>query len=722
MTSDLNPLNAPSGLPTRPSGTVSVYAVPESPAAYFFSVIRHRAWEIFTAVALVAGATYGISRLITPAYEATATVDIDLRTPVGVLGSDAHQVSSLDGDQFMATQMKLIQSDSVLRAVAQKYNLLKIEKQESGEPDVPETTLKQVPVLLKKLRVNRPPNTFLIEISYRSPDRELSSSVANEIADSYIRHTYNLRYQSAEGLSAFMGKQLEQLKAKMEQSSDKLAAFERDLNVADPEQKTAILSSRLIQLNNEYATAEADRLRKEAAFHSMQNGTMEAAEVSTQGEALKQLTERLSQAKEKFAVVSSQFGKNFPEYKKAAQTVDELQAQLEQARQSVSKRVEIEYHQAASREAMLASTVADLKHEFDALNARTFEYQTLKRDADADKRLYDEIDQKIREAGINAEFQNSSIRIADAARPPLKAVSPNIPLNLLLASCFSLFGAIVVAIAADKRESTIGDADSVPSAFYANVVGSLPFVRNVHGLSAGSQATASSRKLVSLERVMFDEAIQSLRTGLLLAPQNVDLRCLAVMSALPGEGKTLTACHLAIANAQKGRRTLLIDFDLHRPAVSRYLGLDVSDEGNDAPENPASNVRLRRNAAQLTKLDVLTVDTGVNRSPDVGMDELTGTEISKIVAGVRDGYELVIIDSPPILGFSTPLEIAACADGVLLVAVAGETRSKMLGQCVTSLRQIGAKNLSVVLNKVTASNSHGGYYGSYLKRYKRYAS
>ncbi len=85
--------------------------------------------------------------------------------------------------------------------------------------------------------------------------------------------------------------------------------------MADPDQKTAILSSRLIQLNNEYATAEADRLRKEAAFHSMANGSLEAAEASTQGEALKQLTERLSEAKQKFSAVKSQFGKNFPEYR-----------------------------------------------------------------------------------------------------------------------------------------------------------------------------------------------------------------------------------------------------------------------------------------------------------------------------------------------------------------------------------------------------------------------
>ena len=144
----------------------------------------------------------------------------------------------------------------------------------------------------------------------------------------------------------------------MEKSSDKLAAFERDLNVADPDQKTAILSSRLIQLNTEYTAAEADRLRKEAALHAMENGSLEAAEVSSQGDALKRLNDRLNEAQEHFAAVKNQFGKNFPDYKKAQLEVEEVQKQLNETRDSISKRVEIEFHQAANRENMLETAVA----------------------------------------------------------------------------------------------------------------------------------------------------------------------------------------------------------------------------------------------------------------------------------------------------------------------------------------------------------------------------
>ncbi len=144
---------------------------------FYFSVISAgRDKRCFSAVALtLAAGLFGVSKMITPSYEGTATVDIDLRMPAGLLGADsAASPSSLDGDQFMATQMKLIQSDSVLRGVEQKYHLLELEKQDRAALDVPTATFRNAPVFLRKLRVNRPPNTFLIENSYRSPDRELS--------------------------------------------------------------------------------------------------------------------------------------------------------------------------------------------------------------------------------------------------------------------------------------------------------------------------------------------------------------------------------------------------------------------------------------------------------------------------------------------------------------------------------------------------------------------
>jgi polysaccharide biosynthesis transport protein len=702
------------GLTTSANAVAAASAI--TPIDYYTSVVRRNGWKIFGAVLISLALTYGVSSLLTPVYEATATVDIDMRTPMGVLGTDSRQTSSPDADQFMATQMKLIQSDSVLRPVAEKFHLLDLERQYPDTPNL-QPVLNNAPIKLKKLRVNRPPNTFLIQIAYRSPDRNLSSAVANEIAASYISHTYQLRLQSSRGVSDFMERQLEELKAQMEKSSDKLAAFERDLNVADPDQKTAILSSRLIQLNTEYTAAEADRLRKEAALHAMENGSIEAAEVSSQGDALKHLNDRLNEAQEHFASIKNQFGKNFPDYKKAQLEVDEVQKQLNETRDSISKRVEIEFHQAANRENMLETAVAGLKKEFDALNARSFEYQTLKRDAEADKKLYDELDQKIKEAGINAGFQDSSVRLADAARPTLKPTFPDLKLNLLLALCFSLGGSMVVVVALDRRNLTVRDPEVAFRNLRIRVLGNLPRLKGETRVAPTVSGAATSGQLLTLDRVMFDEAIQALRSAVLLAPQNHGLRCLAVTSALPGDGKTVTACHLAAANASRGRRTLLIDFDLRRPQVDRCMGIESTESMADAVRGTAPRHSGRRSAGeQFPNLDILSVGRG-----DAELASIAAAAIPVILKEARKEYDLVVVDSPPLLGFSMPLDIAAWADAVLLIAVAGETDSRLLARCIAMLRQVGAENLGLVLNKVTASNSEYGYYGNYLKHYKRYS-
>src|SRR5579871_4215455 len=310
------------------------------PLAHYLWILRRHGWKIGAFVVGTVLATLIVSLRLTPIYESTATIDIDRQMPTSVLGQEALQNASNDADQFLATQVKLIQSDSVVRPVVEKYHLREVEKDALEEAVDKTATSLEAPVILKNLKVTRPPNTYRLLISYRSENRQLAADVANDIALSYLQHTYKIRYKATAGLSDFMERQLEELKAQMEKSSEALAVFERDLSVINPEEKTNILSARLLQLNEEYTKAQADRVKKEAAHNSMKDGTLAAAQVSTQGEALKKLTENLNDAEEKFAEVKTHFGINHPEYKKAQTKVDELRAQIESTTESISQRIE----------------------------------------------------------------------------------------------------------------------------------------------------------------------------------------------------------------------------------------------------------------------------------------------------------------------------------------------------------------------------------------------
>src|SRR5262249_36442440 len=142
------------------------------------------------------------------------------------------------------------------------------------------------PVALKQLKVTRPINTFLLQVSYQSTDRQLAADVANAVAHSYLAHSYDIRFRSAASLTSFMEKQMEELRAKMERSSAALSNYERELNVISPEERTNIVVARLVQLNTELINAQAERVKKEAADQSLAGGSLQAVQASALGESL----------------------------------------------------------------------------------------------------------------------------------------------------------------------------------------------------------------------------------------------------------------------------------------------------------------------------------------------------------------------------------------------------------------------------------------------------
>jgi capsular exopolysaccharide synthesis family protein len=694
------------------------------PLSHYLWIVKRHRWKILGFVLICVAATIIISARLTPVYESTATVDIDRQMPSAAIGQDATRMPANDSDQFLATQVKIIQSDSVLRPVADQYHLLDVEKQFSQKPSQAQ---ENAPILLKKLKVTRPANTYLLLISYRSTDPRLSADVANGIARSYVEHTYDIQFHSSAALASFMEKQLEELKAKMERSSAALAQFERELNVINPEEKTSILSARILQLNTEYTNAQTDRVRKEAAWKSVQSGSLEAAQVSTQGENLKTLSQKLDDVHQKFADVQTHYGANHPEYRKAAVQVEEIERQLRDARQNAAQRVEVEYQESANREAMLQKAVADTKAEFDRINARSFEYQALKREADADKTLYEELIRKIKEAGINAGFQNSAIRIADPARAAVNPVFPKMLLNIGLAFLFSTLLAVGAAVMSDVLDKSIRDIEQIASLFNAEVLGCLPQVRSWRRrLAAARTHKAGTTAVVRAddgsqpgERKVgvsgFEEAVRTLRNSILLGTFDRRLKSLMITSAAPSEGKTTTAVHLAIAHAQQKHKTLLIDCDMRRPGVHTTLGMNPESGLADVLKNGMQWREKLVKLVELPDLDILPTGFTSRRAAD-----LVGAALPRILEEAIPDYDLVIIDSPPILGFSEPLQIAAAVDGVVLVTLAGQTSRNAVGSALNTLQRVRANVVGLVLNEVTKDVSDSYYYYGYYGKYYRY--
>jgi capsular exopolysaccharide synthesis family protein len=720
-----------------------------SPTHYLLVVWRQK-WKILAFVATCLLATYLISARLTPIYEATAKIDVDRRIPNNVVGPDSSQGSSGDdADAFMATQMEIIQSDSVLRPVAQRYNLLQRESQldHLGGESIRRKT--DAPVFLKQLRVTRPLSTYILDISYRSPDPQLASDVANAIANSFVQHTFEIRMKNSGSLADFMEKQLGELKARMERSGMKLAQFEQELNVINPEEKTNILSARILQLNQEYTNAQSDRMRKEANFNSIKSGSVASAMVTPQSEELTRLQDRVNQAKQRLADISSIYGPNHNEYRKAANDLAEVERQFDEAHKSVGDRVEVEYKEAVNRENMLLQAVTDAKAEYDKLNSRSFEYQQLKRDADADKSLYADLERRIRESGINAGFQTSAIRIADPARPPDGPIFPRTKLNLLLAFITAMVLAICVAILADVLDNTIRDPEQVAKALDTSVLGTLPTVKEMRRLiNPGSPPSSldAAPELTEEEEVAlgsgiiryraeeakkkkarektalihsgyegissYEEAIRTLRHSILLPDLDRVIKSLLITSATPGEGKSTAIIHLAIAHSEQGKKTLIIDADLRRPSVHKKLNLNGS--------LGLSNVLLGEFRWKETivknerwpDLDVVPAGTASRRASD-----LVGSMMMDILDEASKEYDLILVDAPPLLGFAEAMQVAKAVDGVVVMARAGQTSRRAVAIVLATLKRLRANVVGLVLNEVDRSSTNGYYYYNDYRKY-----
>jgi capsular exopolysaccharide synthesis family protein len=704
-----SPLPAPVELYWADTDTPETEAErPAVPLAHYRWVLRRQLWKILGLAATAVICVYIATKRITPIYESTVTIGIDRQMPLSVVGQDATSGTLNDSDEFILTQVKLMESDAVIRPVMQQFHLI---------PPNRDGHIAEGPIALPGLKVTRVPSTYLLRASYRSADANLSAGVANAVANSFRDYTYETRYRATANLSAFMERQLEDLKAKTERSGAALAKFEQDLSMINPEQKTSIVSARLVQLNTDYGIAEGDRVAKESAWRSVQSGTLESLQVSTQGGALQALGDRIAEARQKLDDLQTHLGVRHPEYLKAAVQVAALEKEFDAARLNIARRVETEYRQAMAREEMLKKEFLDTKAEFDLLNSRSFQYTALKREADTDRALYDELVRKIKEAGINAGFQNNSVNISDAARPSSTPVYPDTWGNLTEAFLLSLSLGIVLAIVSDRLDTTLRDPEQARSFLRTDVVATLPMVRSWKGrLVQADLGAPGSAALLPAAHSRFEEAVRTLRASILLGNAHRPLKSVMVTSVAPSEGKTTVAVQLAIAHAQLGNKTLLIDCDLRRPGVHTKLGVAPQTGLADALRDGLS---WRDKLMRIESLPSLTVLPAGPSSE--GCAALVGAGLKHILAAAEAEYDLIILDSPPVVSFCEPLQIAAAAGGVVIVAIAGHTDRRATSQVLANLRRLRVNVLGLVLNQVSSATTDGYYDDRYSRSYYKYS-
>lgn len=668
-----------------------------------------RHWiKILGAACIAALIAFIVCKRLTPLYESTATLEINSEHGSDLLGPDAARSVWSDADQFIATQLRVIQEDSVLRPVVERNNI-PLGKA-SDDPNAP--------ITLKKLRVIRPPNTYLIQVSYRASDPIASANIANGISDSYLRHVFHSRLDDRKIQTNFMERQLDEVRAAMERSAKAVNEFESRIGVVDPQDKTNILSARLMQLSTEYTSAQADRIKKEADYLGLQDGSLSSAQQSDQGENLKALQTQIDQAEQKFVEVREHFGLKHPEYQKNAAILAGLQAQMEKARSMVGQRSRVSFQDAKHREQILQHELADEKASFDKLNAKSYQYQALKIEAEGNRKLYDDLERRIKESTINGSFQNSAIHVTDPARPAIDPVFPRTKLNVGLAFLFTLLIGIGVAVGLEFYDDTIRTAGQIESNFHVDVLGSIPrcnlteqpttpllegdAITTPITLPVGTPALTKKRSMV--QRRIYDEAVRMLWSSFQLASVERGIRTMLVTSAIPEEGKTTLTTRLALIHATHGRRTLLIDADLRRPSAHRHVHVALCPGLAEVSRSETTWRAAVVSSNLHPQLDILPAGAASARSCD-DIAQL----LPRLLMEAGSEYDLILVDGPPLLAFADPLHMACAVDGVLVVVCAEKTNSRTLALTLQTLKRVRAHLVGVALNRVAPPSKSSDY-------------
>lgn len=703
------------------------------PLSHYVWLVRTHWIKMAAFIAFAVIATAMVTARLTPQYSATATLYLDRNAAKNLVGQDSQSGSANKGDSdaYIASQMLIVQSDAVLRPVAEKFKLQAAPRDATEAARVRIARLNEAPVKLKGLTVVRPQGTYALTITYRSPDAVLSAEVANAVANSYVDRTFDLRIKSSSTLSSFMEKQLRELTDKTTASEEKVAILEKELQVINPDQKTSIASALLQQLTTQAATVALERVKAESVYNELKSDDPDAAQASPMGTRISDDMQKLKDSQEKLLEVQQRYGPKMPAYSDAVGQVAQFQAQVTKDVASAREQARSEYQKQLDQESLVQKQLATAKEEYDQLNMRMLDYQQAKQEAVADRALLDELTKKIRENEINSGFNNDMVRVADEARPNYAAVYPNSRLNLLVAFFVSSVLAFVGLVATDRVDTTVRNPEQVAQSLKARVIGGLPMMKKwraspalallqnaslTEGGVGGDGRASQTRAQLS----GFEEAVRTLRNSIMLTDFDRRLKCILMTSASPSEGKSTVAGHLAIAHAEQGHKTLLIDGDMRRPSIHKLFGMQNVSGLSKVLENHTDWHEVMTKVRPDLELYVLPAGPSTRRAAD-----LVGQALPRLLDQAREEFDLVILDAPPLLGFPEPLQMAAAVDGVIVVTRAGQTERRAVAAVLNTLGHLRANVVGLVLNEVKKEMGSGYYYygyGYYGKNYGKYYS
>lgn len=702
----------------------------------YWRMLRRRKWML--ALTMILGGIAGLLFTLpqTPVYQASTTLEVlDMSNPIVGIKETNNSDSSAAPETNLQTQVDILGSGTLQNRVIHK--LVSSEKTIEQPIDrlakwrkvlnLPQKDKLSKEEILRQtsegVNVSATSLSRIIRIDVDSSNPRVAADYANTLAEEFIDERLESHWQATQRTSDWLTRQLEELKVRLVASEDELQAYAKQTNLqfTGEQDNKSVSEEKLSQLQTELSTAMEDRVAKQSRYELAQKAPTDTLPEVVDDESLRANRQKLADARHQLddALVTYVYG-GTPKVKKLQSDVTAIEAEITATRSRILDRIHNELVVAQTRERLLTQALESQAGLVSEQASKAVHYNILKREVDTNRQVYETLLQRVKEAGIAAAMRSSNFRVVDPAEPPTIPVRPSLRRGAMAGLLLGLFAGIGLVFVRENMDRSIalpGETSYYLSAPELAVVPSNQVDKQGLRLwgKRGQKVLEGNEAMV--ERSAFNHAdsmvAESFRvalTSLLFAnKQQGPPKAIAVSSPGPHEGKTTVACNLAISYAEINWRVLLIDGDMRRPRLHSIFGVNNETGLASLLERTTPTTMEDLTAAiQPTAIQNLSImPRGKLRSTVINL--LYSPRFSEVMKLARKEFDIVVIDTPPMLHLPDARAIAPLTDGVVFVVRSGKTLRDTVITARERFRQDGIPVLGSILNDWNPKET--GYYG-----------